>query len=309
MHSILAMCALRIALAQPLPATLEQFYRSQFGCLPPTWTTEMAQTDASLSEINVFFPAPKRVWPLLSFSQSNLVVAAEYWLARGVSPGILLPYDYTPVARNRALLKRLHRVSQDGAVMVLKTERPLPAHLESRLAIYIALGLPPYTLYISDGYDVDLQAQLQPGSYLVAGYWYRHPEWPLPSRELAQGGRRYIPVYLNNPPSNGTLASETISVGDVAFTPEIGFKQQIGAAVFELAPDGMRTSLIGLIELGLLQMGMPLIIHGMPTLLAPAKVLSRLGSLMALSLIAFVAVWLTLLFAQTARWMVRHVHG
>lgn len=237
---VLAVCAMHFSVAQPPPKAWLRMLARQTGCTATITPERGTQTLVPVARLNDFFPRATRYWPLLDARRNDLISAAQKWLERGITPGIVLPSS-TELMHG----KQLQNVRQlDGSGVAFVLAAPDRGRGFGGMAtLYAALGILVNGVYIDRGYSPDLNA-LPKGLYLVAAHWQNRPDLPIPQSDWTDHGHHFVVLPARYRPADGVAADAAAPPG-TAYTPALGQSWSFAGAAYKVDTDGEHSSLLG----------------------------------------------------------------
>jgi len=243
----IAICSALFGVDQPPSKQMLAIYSAAYGCEAKAVDLNGAMRRLPpLSSARNYFQAPTRFWPMLAHDDPALTERLEGWLARGVSPGLMLPDDGKDLIVDDAVRNKIRAAVERGALPVLPVRRPVPRWRDAQATLYAGLGLPPYALMIRGGYGLDV-AGLPPGRYLIEGHLGGNRfAIPIPARRLSLRGVELIPFYFSPPPGGGFYAAYNAEDDfGIAFTPDLGVKWSFLGVTMETDRGGLQADVLG----------------------------------------------------------------
>lgn len=253
---ILSLCAMHFSLPAPPPAAWLQMYAQQTGCVPKIVPPSGNGTVLPARRINDFFPGTARYWPLIGARRADLVKATDQWLARGVTPGIVLPSATSQLTTK--MLADLRALTQSGAAFVATASDD--GHSFGGMAtFYAAQGILINAVYLGRGYSPDLQT-LPAGLYLLAPHWHHAKYLPLLPTQWADGRRRFVVLQTSQlQVGQPVSASDPTLPAGTAYTPELGQSWKFAGLDYKVDAYGEHSSALGWVVQSLVGLKAPLL--------------------------------------------------
>lgn len=238
---------MHFSVAQAPPLAWQDLIASRTGCTAHVAVDDGSVDSVPIGRLNDFFPHAVREWPLLDARRADLASAADLWLSRGVTPGVVLPSDSTAL-RGRQL-RVVRKLARTGVAFVVRP--PEGSYRFSGMAtLYSAMGILVNGVYLDRGYSPDLSA-LPQGLYLVAPLWRDRPELPMLQGDWIDHGRHFMVLPPQPLEPDHQLAG-------TPYTPTLGQSWNFSGLHYTVDSTGEHTSMPGWIMQSMVGLLVPL---------------------------------------------------
>lgn len=245
--TLLTLCAMHFSVAQAPPQAWQDMIASRTGCAMHLAVDDGSVDRVPIARLNDFFPRTVREWPLLDARRKDLVSAADVWLSRGVTPGVVLPSDSTLLRGGQ--LRAVRKLARTGVAFVVRP--PEGSYRFSGMAtLYSAMGILVNGVYLERGYSPELSV-LPQGLYLVAPHWRDRPDLPILQGDWIDHGRHFV-VLPSQP------LSRDHQIAGTPYTPTLGQSWNFSGLRYTVDGAGEHTSMPGWIMQSMVGLLVPL---------------------------------------------------
>lgn len=238
---------MHFSVAQAPPPAWQNMIASRTGCAVELSVDRGSVDRVPIARLNDFFPHTMNEWPLLDARRKDLVSAADAWLSRGITPGVVLPSDSSLLRSEQLLAAR--KLSRAGVAFVMRP--PIGSYRFSGMAtLYAAMGILVNGVYLERGYSPELSV-LPPGLYLLAPHWRDRPDLPILQDDWTEQGRHFVVLPLH------ALSSSHQLIG-TPYTPVLGQNWSFSGLDYSVDAHGEHTSAAGWIMQSMVGLLLPL---------------------------------------------------